>query len=62
MANMTINPIRQVVTVNAWFFWVRCINPKIINATGKATPEVRAIHDPQLGAKALPPFNLRKGE
>ena len=62
MLKITINPIRQVVTVIAWFFCIKCINPKIRTATGNAKPEVRAIHDPQLGARAFPPLNRKRGE
>tara|TARA_Y100000780_G_scaffold182985_1_gene169046 strand:- start:348 stop:452 length:105 start_codon:yes stop_codon:yes gene_type:complete len=30
--------------------------------TGNAMPEVRAIHEPQVGARAFPPLNRKKGE
>jgi hypothetical protein len=58
----TINPTKQTVTVIAWFFWSRCINPKITSATGNAKPIVIAIQEPQLEAKALPPLNLSSGD
>ena len=50
------------MTVIAWFFWMRCIIPRITNATGNANPYVIAIHDPQLEANALPPLNPRNGD
>ena len=57
-----INPIRQRVTVTAWFFWNPCVNARKKHPIGIAIPLVMAIQDPQLAARLLPPFHFKNGD